>query len=46
MMTDRAMWRLAREGLVMLPLLAACSSDPITLAPSTAGDAMAHSTAK
>jgi outer membrane protein len=35
MMTDRAMWRLALGGLAMLPLLAACYSDPITLAPST-----------
>jgi outer membrane protein TolC len=35
MLTDRWIWRFAREGLVLLPLLAACSSDPITLAPST-----------
>src|SRR5258708_7367046 len=35
MLTDRCIWRIAREGLVLLPLLAACSSDPITLAPST-----------
>ena len=35
MLTDRWIWRFTREGLVLLPLLAACSSDPITLAPST-----------
>jgi outer membrane protein len=35
MLTDRCIWRFARAGLVILPLLAACSSDPITLAPST-----------
>src|SRR5258706_15536387 len=35
MLTDRWIWPFAREGLVLLPLLAACSSDPITLAPST-----------
>jgi outer membrane protein len=29
------MWRLARVGLVVLPLLPACASDTITLAPST-----------
>src|SRR6266404_2711911 len=35
MLTDRCIWRIVREGLVLLPLLAACSSDPITLAPTT-----------
>jgi outer membrane protein TolC len=35
MLTDRWIRRFAREGLVLLPLLAACSSDPIALAPSS-----------
>src|SRR5258705_10798709 len=35
MLTDRCIWRFAREGLVLLPLLAGCSSDPITLAPAS-----------
>ncbi len=35
MLTDRCIWRIARGWLALLPLLAACSSDPIALAPST-----------